>query len=252
MPNSRRCWTPCHRIPAQHRRSLWPRKRSTPRGGRGSSDAVWPHHDPLLRPLSDGAEALSPPRTNNPSCRLRSRRTAKAWALQDSIYRRLSQNLLLPIKPQPPPAPAASPAGPPQPRCHHPMPCQGGHPPAPEIHWALLLPGSRQAAAGPIRGWTQCRGWAHGLPPRGSHGDVAHRPGAGWAPPALPPPRRQHPAGPPPCAAPGTRIPPCPASPRVPSPPVSRAPLTCPRSAQAEPPPLPLPPAPSFTSAPFW
>lgn len=105
------------------------------------------------------------------------------------------------------------------------MPCQGGHSPAPEIHWALLLPGSRQAAAGPIRGWTQCRGWAHGLPPRGSHGDAAHCPGAGWAPPVPPPPHRQHPAGPSPCAAPGTRIPPasrvppCPESPRVPRPP---------------------------------
>lgn len=104
------------------------------------------------------------------------------------------------------------------------MSCQGRHLPAPEIHWALLLPGSRQAAEGPIRGWTQCCGWAHGLSPRESHGNIAHRPGAEWATPS---------AARTPPAAPSRTIPVCrtrhPHPPLVPRPPVSRT-APCPAS----------------------
>ncbi|XP_064257435.1 uncharacterized protein LOC135288083 [Passer domesticus] len=199
---------------------------------------------PATTPCSGRREPL---RTNNPSCRLRSRRTAKAWTLRDSVYRRLSQNLLLPIKPQPPGGTRSLAGGSP----HSPhvitLSCQAEHPLTPETHRALLLPASRQAAAGPARagrgvagGLTLCH---HG----GPTGDTAHRPAAGWAPPrAAPTPPAARSGAIPVCRA---RVPhpprACPASPprvsRVP-PRASRAALTCPRSAQAEPPPLPLPP----------
>lgn len=211
------------------------------------------HRAPAAVGWSRGAE---PPRTNNPSCRLRSRRTAKAWALQDSVYPKSALANQTAAH-----SGTGSRAGgsPHSPHVITPCPATAGtpnprNPPGPA---SPCVPPGR---SGSRSGWAQCRGWVRALSPRGSHaGDIAQRPAVGWAPPALPPPHRQHPSGtipvcrtrhPHPLRVPHPLGVPHPL--RVPRPSASRAALTCPRSAQAEPPPLPLPPAPSFTSAPFW
>lgn len=254
MPNTRRCRMPCHRIPAQHRRSLWPRNRSAPWGGRGSGDAVWPHHDTLLRPLSDKAEALSTPGQTIPAVGSRAGARPRHGPSGTSFTASSPKICSCQSNRSPCRHPEPRRRVPPQSLC----PAREGtsQPPKSTGPCFSLVParpqrvpfGGGRSVAG---GLTVCH---HGS----LTGTLPTAPERSGQPPVLPAPHRQHQAGLSPCAALGTRIPPlsrvppCPALPRVPRPSASRAALTCPRSAQAELPPLPLPLAPSFTSAPFW
>lgn len=251
MPNSRRCRTPCHhRIPAQHRRSLWPRKRSARRGGRGRSDAVWPHHDTRLRPLSDGAEALStPPGQTIPAvgsgagARPRHGRSGTRFTTGSPKICSCQSNR----SPHRHPKPRRR--VPPQSPCHRPMSCHGGSPPSPRNPPGAASPWVPPGRSGSHSGVAAVSRVGSCSVTTGVPRERCPPPRSGVGTPSVAPPS--------PPAAPSGTIPVCrtrvPSSPRrVPRPPAFRAALTCPRSAQAEPPPLPLPPAPSFTSAPFW
>lgn len=107
--------TPCPPHPSPPRTAK-PRESSPCRGGRGGTVggggfAIPTTTTTTIRAPGGGgmaAAVLCPHRchrprgTNNHSCQLRNRHTAKSLKLRDSIYRRLTPKLLLPLKPQPP------------------------------------------------------------------------------------------------------------------------------------------------------